>query len=301
MENKRILYSDNRYMLFEKDKNLYLKTESGIFSLTSTPYEPCLYITDETGKTSIVHNAFTADEIIYFALNNLNFKSITGFEYDIKDFCKMAEYASKEGDISIDTAEKVFADRDKNKTAAAIEKQDGETGASDSIFICPDGVSLIENDSFYELANEYPDSAVDFCLVKNEGEYSGINSHWNALIAGALHIITDDWELSFEAGKITAKQVSTEELFAKNRKSGKLSFYNAFLNPPYANDYNENDFISLISALFPEGTDNLEAFSWSTDWSDYFDDGKEWWGTLCLTVYDKSKKRFAVIMASATD
>ena len=296
MENKRILYSDDRYMLFEKDKILYLKTESGIFSLTSTPYEPCLYITDETGKTSIVHNAFTADEIIYFALNNLKFKSITGFKYGIKDFCIMAEYASKAGDISIDIAEKVFESRAKNKTAKAADNQ-----KNNNIFVSPDGVSVIENDSFYELVEKYPDSVVDFCLVKNEGEYSGINSHWNALIAGTLHIINEDWELSFEAGKITAKQVSTEELFAKEDENGKLSFYNAFLNPPYTNDYTESDFEALCTALFPEGTDNLETFRWSTDWSDYFDDGKEWWGTLCLTVYDKSKKRFAVIMASATD
>ena len=33
----------------------------------------------------------------------------------------------------------------------------------------------------------------------------------------------------------------------------------------------------------------------------YFDDGNEWWGALCYTVYDKNLERFVVIMASATD
>ena len=42
-------------------------------------------------------------------------------------------------------------------------------------------------------------------------------------------------------------------------------------------------------------------YEWTTDWSDYFDEGREWWGTLCLTVYDKTLGRFAVILASATD
>ena len=34
---------------------------------------------------------------------------------------------------------------------------------------------------------------------------------------------------------------------------------------------------------------------------EYFDEGHEWWGALCLTVYDKTLDRFVVIMASATD
>ena len=54
-------------------------------------------------------------------------------------------------------------------------------------------------------------------------------------------------------------------------------------------------------AFFPNGTGDLEVYEWTTDWSDCFDEGHEWWGALCLTVYDKTLDRFAVIMASATD
>ena len=53
--------------------------------------------------------------------------------------------------------------------------------------------------------------------------------------------------------------------------------------------------------LFPAGADDLEVYRWTTDWSNLFDDGREWWGTLCLTVYDWTLERFTVIMASATD
>ena len=39
----------------------------------------------------------------------------------------------------------------------------------------------------------------------------------------------------------------------------------------------------------------------TVDGAEYFDEGHEWWGALCLTVYDETLDRFAVIMASATD
>ena len=57
----------------------------------------------------------------------------------------------------------------------------------------------------------------------------------------------------------------------------------------------------MNAALFPNGIDGLEVFGWTTDWSDYFDEGHEWWGSLCLTVYDQTLGRFVIIMAAATD
>ena len=49
------------------------------------------------------------------------------------------------------------------------------------------------------------------------------------------------------------------------------------------------------------GTDALDIYEWSTDWSDYFDDGHEWYGACCWSVYDKSMDRFVVMLVSATD
>ncbi|MBR1842280.1 MAG: hypothetical protein IJ788_03280, partial [Oscillospiraceae bacterium] len=62
-----------------------------------------------------------------------------------------------------------------------------------------------------------------------------------------------------------------------------------------------NYFTVYLTGCSSNGTDGLEVFEWTTDWSDYFDEGHEWWGALCFTVYDKTLDRFAVIMASATD
>ncbi len=84
-------------------------------------------------------------------------------------------------------------------------------------------------------------------------------------------------------------------------RDGELNYRRAFLCPPQESRYTGKDFARVNAALFPQGTDGLEVYVWTTDWSDYFDEGHEWWGALCLTVYDSSMGRFAVIMASATD
>ena len=86
-----------------------------------------------------------------------------------------------------------------------------------------------------------------------------------------------------------------------NTDGGRISYGQAFLLPPSGCEYTGKDFRNVNAALFPNGTDVLEAYEWTTGWSEYFDEGHEWWGTLCLTVYDNSLDRFAVIMASATD
>ena len=97
--------------------------------------------------------------------------------------------------------------------------------------------------------------------------------------------------------------------------NGRISYAYAFLEPPHGNyvatgkkqgkhryrDANVDDFTAINAALFPEGTDELEVFEWTTDWSNYFDDGHEWWGAGCWSVYDRKMNRYVVILASDTD
>ena len=47
--------------------------------------------------------------------------------------------------------------------------------------------------------------------------------------------------------------------------------------------------------------DVLEIYEWTTDWSDYFDAGHEWYGACCWSVYDRSMDRYVVMLVSATD
>ena len=99
----------------------------------------------------------------------------------------------------------------------------------------------------------------------------------------------------------TGKSIVAEQMFSSAYQPGRLNYRKAFLYPPHQNSYTGKDFVRVNAALFPNGTDGLEVYEWTTDWSDYFDEGHEWWGTLCLTVYDKTLDRFVVMMVSATD
>lgn len=161
----------------------------------------------------------------------------------------------------------------------------------------PKKVPKEDQDPFYSLIAEYPDLVVDYCIVKNE-RYYGYESHRKALKT-AYGRICSEWE--GDPGQALGKIIEAGEMFSSEYRRGRLNYRQAFLNPPHKNCYTGKDFVRVNSALFPKGTDELEVYEWSTEWSDYFDDGHEWWGTLCLTVYDKPLDRFVVIMASATD
>ena len=159
----------------------------------------------------------------------------------------------------------------------------------------------MHEEPFFSLISNYPDCVIDYYIAKFCEQYKGCESHWTALMEAALHIIGNDIGINFNIGTIKAKSISAEELLASADKNGELNYRTAFLHPPHGNSYTNKDFDKVNAVLFPNGTDCLEIFKWTTDWSDYFDDGHEWWGTLCLTVYDKKADRFVIIMASATD
>lgn len=40
---------------------------------------------------------------------------------------------------------------------------------------------------------------------------------------------------------------------------------------------------------------------WSTEWTNFFDAGREWWGTFCWTVLRPTERVVVVLMASSTD
>ena len=160
------------------------------------------------------------------------------------------------------------------------------------------------------------------CLVKSEHPANGYEAHLQALLWACRKLfIEEDGEAiwHFDAGKADARQIPAEELFFLPEEwrtgkacrpdagspqvtdGGKRPYWQAFLLPPYGCSYTADDFRKVNAALFPDGTDRLEVYEWTTGWSEYFDEGREWWGTLCVTAYDPGTDRFAVILASATD
>ena len=47
--------------------------------------------------------------------------------------------------------------------------------------------------------------------------------------------------------------------------------------------------------------ENTEVYRWNDEFSNYFDDGKDWWGTGLWSAYDKKTGIFIIIGASQTD
>lgn len=279
---KKELFDYHYGMLFEKDGELFLDYLGKVFQITSQPYEPCLYLSVDKKVCSCIHNAFNASEISALAKEGGFITSATGIKYDINRMCYFLAYASQSiADADISYAEKCFAEH--------------------------------MTDYFPCLLDMYYDCIIDYYFYDSIDEYKGEITHRQALEAAIKELI-DKYEIEFdydiqkaEAAIIDSKTLFEvpESLVCENEGKGeKIPYWYAFLNPPnapYPESFKPSDFERINFALFPNGRNELEAFDWSTDWSDYFDDGKEWWGTICSTVYDKSLKRIVVIMASVTD
>ena len=80
-----------------------------------------------------------------------------------------------------------------------------------------------------------------------------------------------------------------------------VPYWYALMEPVHGRNNKPEDFKKVNEVLFPNGTDVLDIYAWTTDWSDYFDDGHEWYGACCWSVYDKTLNRYAVMLVSATD
>ena len=167
----------------------------------------------------------------------------------------------------------------------------------------------IVQDRFYEVLQAYSGCCVDYCLLKGGQPYRGEDSHREAVLFAIEK--SGDWERDISKAK--AERIATADFLAPPatpclyESGGKLSYWRAFLAPPHGiskgvrGKCGPEDFQALNAALFPNGTRRLEVYEWSTDWSDYFDDGHEWWGAACWSAYDFASERYAVVMASATD
>jgi hypothetical protein len=79
----------------------------------------------------------------------------------------------------------------------------------------------------------------------------------------------------------------------------------AFFHPPYGLRGSDPEIEGLFEGInaFVLGSDPAacEILAWSTDWSNYFDAGKEWWGAFYWTVRPTGSNVIVVIGASSTD
>ena len=79
----------------------------------------------------------------------------------------------------------------------------------------------------------------------------------------------------------------------------------AFFYPPHtlsaSPEENAELFTRINHFVLGDDPDSIEIVSWSTDWSNYFDAGHEWWGAFFWTIYLVGSRRWVVIGASTTD
>ena len=168
------------------------------------------------------------------------------------------------------------------------------------------GMSLITEDDFIEEYKNYSESVIEYFLIKSSRPYDGIASHRNAALFAMEELSRSceadcGYRLCYEPEIMRCALVSSEVFFGGKDFSHECEYLSAFADPPCGSHYGHEEFKRLNMLLFPNGTEDTEVYSWSDDWSDYFEDGREWWGCMYHTVYDKSTDRYIVIAASATD
>lgn len=84
-----------------------------------------------------------------------------------------------------------------------------------------------------------------------------------------------------------------------------IAYAEAFTDPPYrvhADLETQSDWFRAINRdLFGGLDDALVIWRWSTEWSSWFDEGREWWGCAHWTIERPGWPWIVVISASATD
>jgi hypothetical protein len=107
----------------------------------------------------------------------------------------------------------------------------------------------------------------------------------------------------FGPGRDGERLVSLVEWSGAHAPPDELDFTYAFCQPPYGLRPGLEDvevlFAAVVQHVLGDPDDRTEIWSWSTSWSEYFDDGREWWGTGLWTV--DVAGAIVVILASATD
>ena len=140
---------------------------------------------------------------------------------------------------------------------------------------------------------------------------------WALQKASAEFPVEKFFRVRSDATKLMGKQVSfatfwgTDNVDPKPLGANALSIPNvdgyktAFFHPPYGLHAPAGEQAALFAGinryvLGPE-PERAEIFSWSTDWSNYFDAGHEWWGAFYWTIQPADSQRMVVVGASSTD
>ena len=184
----------------------------------------------------------------------------------------------------------------------------------------------IKSDIFFDYIKQY-DSDIDYHFVgeveyhlcKNDKPYEGLQSHREALIVVLNQLQPSTYD--FDKAEPTALDpnvflycpniIKTDhygnvhydaEWKPNDDNFGTVvPYWYALMEPVHGSNNKPEDFKKVNEVLFPNGTDKLDIYEWTTDWSEFFDDGHEWYGASCWSIYDKSMDRYVVMLVSVTD
>ena len=166
-------------------------------------------------------------------------------------------------------------------------------------------IEELRDDPFLIEYKKYDRCVLNYFIIKSNLDHKDI------LIYVMNKLKEEDNYIKIEKDKMKFKTLSSEEFFElpENYEKERMNISNGykrpywflFLDPPHKTKYTIEDFIKINNILFPKGKNNLEIYDWNVEWSNYFDDGLEWWGAAAISIYDKSLDRYIIILASATD
>jgi hypothetical protein len=158
---------------------------------------------------------------------------------------------------------------------------------------------------------------LDYVFLRPRESLPRVSLHRAAALAGMAVIACRSEAFTWDEMKLAGDPASFEAFWGNDDAARKRAshyawtvptvdgYKTAFFQPPYTLSGSEKQKLALFNRInaFVLGPDprGCEIFSWGTDWSDYFDAGKEWWGTFFWTVRRPDSSVVTAIGASSTD
>lgn len=178
-------------------------------------------------------------------------------------------------------------------------------------------IELTNHKAYELLEHKYERVDLDYVILQEDEEYDGFMTHKKAVLE-AFEILNvryadTEYHIEVQPDQMSAVRSSMDELLAVPKRDSyggqhdrsytipsPMPYWFAFLEPPCKTPYSIVDFIAFNDCLFPN-KEHIQVYRWNDNFSNYFDAGKEWWGTGLWSVYDTDSKVFVIIGASLTD
>jgi hypothetical protein len=145
---------------------------------------------------------------------------------------------------------------------------------------------------------------LDYLFLEIDQQSSSEDLHRTAALRG-MEIMAErsawgqDEKIEWDGSKLVGQALATSQ------SAMPTGYQHAFFDPPYTLRGSAKEQAELFTKInryvFGPEPPRAEIFKWSTDWSNYFDAGHEWWGAFYWTIRPANASYVVVIGASSTD